>query len=365
MCVKQGSGEGRLVLTRREAALQSRGPLGTHPPLAPSMETALVRPLSRPWLHLLLLVVTLASAFVSFAFFLGGQGEELGLPGWVGGSLSFALALLSILGAHEMGHYVLARFHGVDTSLPYFIPLPLLSMVGTLGAVIVIRGRIPHRNALVDIGAAGPLAGLVVAVPVLLWGLAHSPIVEAPLPETGLMGEGSLWVLAQRLFGWLMLQLTHASAPPGVESEGLWQVLFGDSLLMQGLRWLAVGPLPAGKQLYEHPVVVAGWFGLLITMLNLMPVGQLDGGHLSFALWGRHARGLGRCVALVLLLLTVFASASWGVWLLVTVKLVGFGHPEVIEPGVPLSRGRKWLCLLCFLALVGCAMPIPLRQVLS
>lgn len=289
----------------------------------------------------------------------------MGLPGWVGGSLSFALALLSILGAHEMGHYVLARFHGVDTSLPYFIPLPLLSMVGTLGAVIVIRGRIPHRNALVDIGAAGPLAGLVVAVPVLLWGLAHSPIVEAPLPETGLMGEGSLWVLAQRLFGWLMLQLTHASAPPGVESEGLWQVLFGDSLLMQGLRWLAVGPLPAGKQLYEHPVVVAGWFGLLITMLNLMPVGQLDGGHLSFALWGRHARGLGRCVALVLLLLTVFASASWGVWLLVTVKLVGFGHPEVIEPGVPLSRGRKWLCLLCFLALVGCAMPIPLRQVLS
>jgi membrane-associated protease RseP (regulator of RpoE activity) len=329
------------------------------------METASIRPTARPWFHLLLLVVTLASAFVSFAFFLGGQGEELGLPGWVGGSLAFALALLAILGAHEMGHYVLARFHGVDTSLPYFIPLPLLSLVGTLGAVIVIRGRIPHRNALVDIGAAGPLAGLAVAVPVLLWGLGHSPIVEAPPLEAGLLGDSSLWMLAQRLFAWLMLQLTHAPTPPELDSEAVWQVLFGDSLLMQGLRWLAVGPLPPGKQLYEHPVVVAGWFGLLITMLNLMPVGQLDGGHLSFALWGRRAPWVGRAVALALLLLTLFASASWGVWLLVTVKLVGFGHPEVIEPGLPLSRGRRWLCALCFLALAGCAMPIPLRQVLS
>lgn len=329
------------------------------------MATASARSVSRPWLHLLLLAVTLASAFASFGFFMGGRGQELGLPGWVGGSLSFTVALLAILGAHEMGHYALARLHGVDTSLPYFIPLPMVSMVGTLGAVIVIRGRIPSRNALVDIGAAGPLAGLMVALPVLLWGLAHSPVVDVPAGAAGLPGDTSLWALTHKVFAWVMVKLTHAPLPPEEPLTGSVRVLFGDSLLMRGLRWLAVGPLPEGKQLYEHPVVVAGWFGLLVTLLNLMPVGQLDGGHLAYALWGRHAHWMGRAVAVVLVLLTVFASASWGVWLLVTSKLVGFGHPPVIEPEVPLSRGRKWVCALCFLALIGCAMPIPLRQVLS
>jgi membrane-associated protease RseP (regulator of RpoE activity) len=110
-------------------------------------------------------------------------------------------------------------------------------------------------------------------------------------------------------------------------------------------------------------VVIAGWFGLLVTLLNLLPVGQLDGGHLAFALWGPRARWVGKAVALVLLGLTLFATASWGLWLVVTSKLVGFGHPEVVEPEVPLSRGRKWVCALCFVALIACAMPIPLRQV--
>jgi membrane-associated protease RseP (regulator of RpoE activity) len=263
-----------------------------------------------------------------------------------------------------MGHYVLARIHRVDTTLPYFIPLPFIG-VGTLGAVIRIRGRIPHRNALVDIGAAGPLAGLAVALPLLFWGLCHSRVVDSPAVPSTFPGENSLWVLLRELFGWAMAKLTHATPGPEQSLPGQMQLIFGDSLLMQGLTRLAVGPLPEGKDVMVHPVVIAGWFGLLVTLLNLLPVGQLDGGHLAFALLGPRARWVGKGVAMVLFLLMLFATASWGVWLVVTSKLVGFGHPDVVEPEVPLSPARKWICALCLVALIACAMPIPLRQVLS
>jgi membrane-associated protease RseP (regulator of RpoE activity) len=324
------------------------------------METVPARPASRLWLHLLLFAVTVLTTYSAYAFSFGGAEG----PGLRVESLAFSLSLMAILGSHEMGHYVLARLHKVDTSLPYFIPVPYVG-VGTLGAVIRIRGRIPHRNALVDIGAAGPLAGLAVAVPILFWGLGHSQVVDAPPVSASFPGENSLWVLLRDLFTWAMAELTHAPPSPEPVFTGRMQLIFGDSLLMQGLTRLAVGPLPEGKDVLVHPVVIAGWFGLLVTLLNLLPVGQLDGGHLAFALLGPRARWVGKGVALVLFLLTLFATASWGVWLLVTSKLVGFGHPEVVEPGVPLSPGRKWICALCFVALIGCAMPIPLRQVLS
>jgi membrane-associated protease RseP (regulator of RpoE activity) len=286
--------------------------------------------------------------------------EALGSSRLWAEALSFSLALLAILGAHEMGHYVLARLHRVDATLPYFIPLPIIG-IGTLGAVIRIRGRIPHRNALVDIGAAGPLAGLVVAVPLLLWGLGQSQVVEAPARPLSFPGEDSLVVVVKELFTWVVEKLTQAPAAPEVYVPRA--QLFGDSLLMRGLTWLALGPLPATAEVVRHPVVIAGWFGLFVTLLNLLPVGQLDGGHLTYALWGPRARWVGMGVALVLLGLTLFATASWGLWLVVVSKVVGFGHPEVVEPEVPLSRGRKWVCALCFLALIACAMPIPLRQV--
>jgi membrane-associated protease RseP (regulator of RpoE activity) len=322
------------------------------------METVPARPASRLWLHLLLFAVTVFTTYHSAMGQLSADGND---SGWLrSGPLAFSLALMAILTSHEMGHYVLARIHKVDTTLPYFIPLPIVG-VGTLGAVIRIRGRIPHRNALVDIGAAGPLAGLAVALPILLWGLGHSRVVDSPALDTSFPGEGSLWVMLRELFAWSMAQLTHAQPQAEQASSGPVQVIFGDSLLMQGLTRLAVGPLPEGKDVLVHPVVIAGWFGLLVTLLNLMPMGQLDGGHLSFALFGRHARWVGKGVALVLFLLVLFVSMFWLVWLLVTSKLMGFGHPEVLEPEVPLSPGRKWICALCFVALIGCAMPIPLR----
>ncbi|AGC48603.1 M50 family peptidase [Myxococcus stipitatus DSM 14675] len=324
------------------------------------------RPAPRYWLHLLLLLLTVVTTFTSYLLYFHFQrpyspGEIS--PEAASRALSFSLSLLAILGSHEMGHYVLARIHRVDTSLPYFIPLPVLG-VGTLGAVIRIRDRIPSRNALVDIGAAGPLAGLVVALPILFWGLSHSTVVDAPTVPSQFPGESSLWVYGRELFTWVMAKVTHAPPAPEETFQGV-QTVFGDSLLMKGLTWLALGPVPEGKDVLVHPVVIAGWFGLLVTLLNLMPIGQLDGGHLAFALLGRHAHWVGRGMAALLLFLTLFVTASWGLWLLVTSKVVGFGHPEVMEPGAPLSPSRKLICALCLLALIGCAMPVPLRQVVS
>ncbi|HZI09141.1 MAG TPA: site-2 protease family protein [Myxococcus sp.] len=326
----------------------------------------IARPAPRYWVHLLLLVLTVGTTFTSYLLYFHFQRPYT--PGEVSveaasRALSFSLALLAILGSHEMGHYLLARYHRVDTSLPYFIPLPVLG-VGTLGAVIRIRDRIPHRNALVDIGAAGPLAGLVVALPILCWGLAHSTVVDAPQVAAAFPGDDSLWAYGKDLFAWAMEKVTNAPPAPEAQIHSV-QTVFGDSLLMRGLTWLMLGALPEGKDVLVHPVVIAGWFGLLVTLLNLMPVGQLDGGHMAYALWGRNAHWVGRAVAALLLFLTLFVTASWGLWLLVTSKLVGFGHPEVVEPLEPLSRSRKLICALCLLALIGCAMPVPLRQVVT
>ncbi|WP_395810811.1 site-2 protease family protein [Archangium minus] len=325
------------------------------------MESAPVRITDRPWLHLLLFVLTVGTTSFTFdkAFPMGPlpDGERLA------NALTFSAALLAILGSHEMGHYVLARLHGVDASLPYFIPLPYLG-VGTLGAVIRIRSRIPTRNALVDIGAAGPLAGLVVAIPLLMWGLAHSPLIDAPPAQASFPGDTSLWRLGGDLLQWAQVKLSLAPPPPELPFFGNQAIIFSDSLLMRGLKWLVLGPLPVGKDIQEHPVVIAGWFGLLVTLLNLMPVGQFDGGHLAFALWGRHARWVGKAMALVLLFLTLFYTISWVVWLLVATKLVGFGHPEVTQPDEPLGLGRKLVCAVCFVALAGCAMPVPIRMVI-
>ena len=327
------------------------------------MESATVRPAPRLWLHVLLFVLTVGTT--SFTFdkaFPSGPLPELER---LGHALAFSAALLAILGAHEMGHYVLARLHGVDASLPYFIPLPYLG-VGTLGAVIRIRGCIPHRNALVDIGAAGPLAGLFVALPLIVWGLAHSEWVDAP-PHSGLAfpGDTSLWTLGGAAVHWALEKL--ALVPPSTEPPRLFgyqALIFSDSALMRGLKWLVLDTLPAGKDIQEHPVVIAGWFGLLVTLLNLIPVGQFDGGHLAYALWGRHARRVGQVMALVLLFLTLFYTVTWAVWCLIATKLVGFGHPEVTQPQEPLGLGRKLVCGLCFLALAGCAMPVPIRMVI-
>lgn len=323
------------------------------------MRTALFRPGDRPLLHLGLLLATLATTF--FAFFVTfGAGPGATLSEQARAALTFSFSLVSILGAHEMGHYVLARRHGVDSTLPYFIPLPL-PPIGTLGAVIRLRGHMPNKNALVAIGAAGPLAGLAVAVPLLAYGLFHSPVVDAPVLAKRFPGEDSLWVLLPQAWEYLSGWISGAARPPPAPVRTTF--VFGNNLLMLGMQRLIVGELAPGKDVYAHPTVIASWFGLLVTMLNLVPIGQLDGGHLTFALFGKRARALGKLVAALLFMLCLFFSASWLVWLLVSTLVIGFRHPEVLDPQEPLNPRGRLICALCLSAFVLCVMPVPLSQV--
>jgi membrane-associated protease RseP (regulator of RpoE activity) len=300
----------------------------------------------RPWLHALLVVATAASTFFTFLTQSGGGVESTALDDQLVGSAWFSGALLVILGAHELGHFFMARRHGVDSSWPYFIPLPIIGF-GTLGAVIRLRGRIPTRDALVDIGAAGPLAGLAVCVPLWCVGVWLSKVSPAPDLTDTFPGQFSLWHLVG---AW------SDQAPTGEVVQ-----VFGDNLLGVALQRLIKGPLPAGHDLFAHPLLVASWFGFMMTMLNLLPVGQLDGGHLTHAWFGEKAELLGRVVAAVVLLAALVFSTTWLVWFLLVTFVVKFRHPPVVDEATPLSRSRKVVCVVCFVFTVLTFMPTPLR----
>jgi membrane-associated protease RseP (regulator of RpoE activity) len=311
------------------------------------MDTVALRPAQRPLLHLGLFVLTLLTIFEAFV-----SSQASG--GWnranVDDAIAFSLSLLAILGSHEMGHWVLARRHGVDASLPYFIPLPHLGF-GTLGAVIRIRSRIPTRNALVDIGAAGPLAGFLVAVPILLWGYTHAQVVDVPLTASTFPPLESAFPMARALFRYVV----QGQGPESVGES------FGDNLLTLLIQQLTVGSLPAGKDLAANPYIIAGWFGCIVTTLNLIPIGQLDGGHLAFANLGGRAVAVGKVAAWGLLGLVLFFNVSWLVWLLVATLAVGFRHPDVERPEQPLDWKRIAICIACAVVFLLCFIPSPIR----
>ncbi len=259
--------------------------------------------------------------------------------GWV-----FALPLLAILLCHEFGHYLMARKHRVRASLPMFIPFP--NLFGTMGAVIAMRGRIRTRDALVDIGAGGPLAGLAVAVPVTILGLSLSN-VEPMNGRTGVLVEG-------------------------------------DSLLYLALKRVVCGAIPPGHDVWLHPVAFAGWAGFFVTMMNLLPIGQLDGGHVAYALFGVRQDRWSKLVSYALFCLAAgialwvwrttpdamrdsaaFTPAVvWCMWSLLSrgvMRLSGDRHPPTGEE--PLSPGRRRVgvfTLVCFLLLF---MPLPIRLI--
>ncbi len=311
-------------------------------------------------MNALLLVATAGSVFWVF-FDSWGDVRNPDVSDRLVGAGLFAFSALLILGAHEMGHWAMAKAHGVETSLPYFIPLPVPFGFGTLGAVIRLRGRVPTKNALVDIGAAGPLAGLLVAVPLLVVGLRLSPVVDLPPSLAGATHfppPTSLLSLAAELGRAARAWFDGASSTDDVAQPAA--VLFGDNLLTLALQRLLLGPLGEGRDVSAHPVFLAAWFGLLVTMLNLMPVGQLDGGHLVHAWFGPHAVKVGHWVASALIVLAVCCSASWLVWFVMVTKVVGFEHPPVADESVPLSLGRKVTCAVCFVLTVLVFMPLPL-----
>jgi membrane-associated protease RseP (regulator of RpoE activity) len=328
------------------------------------METVTPRPAQRPLLHLGLLLLTVVTTFGTYLVMMTPGGwDPAGEWSWrdvpwdwwrvsgesVRESLRFSLSAIAILGCHEMGHWLAARRHRVETSLPYFLPVPLLGF-GTLGAVIRIRGRIPNRNALVDIGAAGPLAGFLVAVPVLLWGYAHANLLPAVVLPGGLPAPDSA-----------LGALLHLGSPAGPDATP--GTVFGDCLLTLLVQRFTVGVLPPGADVVANGFITAGWFGCLVTMLNLIPIGQLDAGHLVFANLGRRAIGVGKLAAAGLLGLVLFFNWSWVFWLLVVTLVVGFRHPEVERPEEPLDVRRLWICIACAVVFVLCVIPSPLRFV--
>lgn len=307
----------------------------------------------RTWLlHGGLFVATFASMT---ALFSAGQSREPFALDSLVDAMSFSVPALMILTSHELGHYFMARAWGVDSSLPYFIPMPL--GFGTLGAVIRLRGRIPSRNALFDIGAGGPLAGLAIALPMLVVGvmLSHpmtSPTAPFP-PNLSLLHLGS-WA-GESLRHWV--DGVPSAPPPTME-----MTFFGDNLLTWLVTRAVWGRLPPGMDLGAHPVFIAAWFGMVVTMLNLLPVGQLDGGHVVRAYVGPSAERVGPHMASALLVLALF-SASWLLWFVMVTRVVGFGHPPPTDDEAPLSPGRRVATWVTWALTVLCFIPVPVDVV--
>jgi peptidase M50-like protein len=270
--------------------------------------------------HIVLFLLTCVSTLFAGALMSGAfTGWSLG---WLLSGAPFALTLLSILGTHEFGHYFTARYYHASVSLPYFIPAPPPFLFGTLGAIIRMRSPARDRNSLFDIAAAGPLAGLVVAIPAITLGLGWSRIAPVPAGE---------------------------------------HLAFGDSLLMRALVYLHFGHIPAGWDVFVHPVALAGWVGLFVTALNLFPVGQLDGGRIAYALFGQRHRLVGSLTFVALLAMAAVTwSPNWLVWAGLIFFLVGFHHGPPLDDMTPLSPGRRALGLFCFVLLILLIPPVPI-----
>lgn len=293
----------------------------------------------RVWLPALLFITSIYTSLLAGALY-GWQGpvDEGGLMGLIGriattpalllGGLPFAATLMTILFVHEMGHYVVGRLRRAPVSLPYFIPLPPpLSITGTMGAVIVQREPMEDRRTILEVGIAGPLAGLAAAIPLLLYGLATSTV--GPPPAEGYMQEGNSLLYAALKF-----------------------LVFG--------QWLPGG----GVDVQLSSVAWGAWIGLLVTMLNLLPIGQLDGGHIAYALLGRGADRLayamiGLCVALGALLPDNQTWLIWGVLAL----LIGPRHPPPLNDISRLGPRHTALAVFGLVVFALLFMPSPLRQV--
>ena len=260
-----------------------------------------------PVANVILFLITIFSTLLAGTLQLGINPLEYPLSIWRG--IPFSFTLMMILGAHEFGHYFMSRRHQIEVTLPYFIPAP--SFIGTFGAFIKMKSPIMDRRILLDIGAAGPLAGLIVAVPFLLVGL-HLSEVKIETVDSGMN--------------------------------------LGTSPLFSLLSWIIHGFLPDDANLVLHPVAFSGWIGLLVTSLNLLPAGQLDGGHVAYAVLGSKQRLVAKGVIAVLIVLGIFGWMGWLVWAAILV-FMGIYHPPVVYDWIPLDRRRKnvgWISLAIF-----------------
>ncbi len=259
----------------------------------------------------------LATIFTTlFAGALLADVDPVADPALIYKGLPFSCALMSILLSHELGHYLMSRWHRVDATLPYFIPAP--TIVGTFGAIIRMHSHVPDRRALLDIGATGPIVGFIVSIPCVIIGLRLSEAV------------------------------------PGT-SGGM---IFGSSLLLEVISRGLFPSVPEGYVITIHPVALAGWLGLLVTMMNLLPVGMMDGGHIAYALFGSWHHHISRIAVIILVLMGIFGWFGWAVWGIVNV-FFGLRHPPPLDPGVPLDRKRKIVAALAAVILIITFVPTP------
>ena len=295
--------------------------------------------------HIILFFLTLITTLIT------GYSFE----GTITGAVLFSLSLLLILGTHEMGHYYYGKKYGEDITLPYFIPAPpILSIIGTFGAFIRIKSQIKSKKALFDIGIAGPIAGVIVAIPVIIIGLSLSQVVEVE-------------------------QLNNN---PGL------LIITGDTLIFKALTLLALPNLPGGYEYLHHPMAFAGWVGLLVTALNLIPCGQLDGGHILYCLFSKKLHGYISKIMVVMLivlgvgtneillsvdkyfsLLQIFPILNyilfegwlgWLIWAFL-LTMLGTNHPPtVIDDLGVIDIKRKILALVAVLLFIGSFTPVPL-----
>jgi membrane-associated protease RseP (regulator of RpoE activity) len=258
----------------------------------------------RTWIHVLLFVLTVAST-------------------WLTGGPAYSVAVILILLGHELGHYFMSRRYGIRATLPFFLPFPLPPF-GTLGAVIRMESVVSSRKALFDVGVAGPLMSLCLSIPAIAIGLKLSDVI--PLSQ---VGEGA----------------THLADP----------------LFFSVLQWLVMEEVPENHEILLHPIGYAGWVGLFVTALNLLPVGQLDGGHIVYSLFGKRSRTIFFITLSVMGFITVFYNPGW-LLLLILIILFGFRHPPPLDDETPLGRKRKVIGGIMFLSFFFSFTPTPFPQ---
>lgn len=243
---------------------------------------------------------------------------------WMTGGLSYSIAIILILLGHELGHYFMSRRYGMRATLPFFLPFPL-SPFGTLGAVIRMEGPLLSRKALFDTGVAGPLTSLLLSIPAIAIGLKYSTLIP-----TSHLKEGTTLRLA-------------------------------DPFLFSMIQRLVLGEVPENVDVLLHPIGYAGWVGLFVTALNLFPVGQLDGGHIAYALFGRKSRAIFLIAITGMGFITVFYNPGWFLMLILMI-LFGFRHPMPLDDQTPINGKRKAIGGLMFLVFLLSFNPSPFPQ---
>jgi len=303
---------------------------------------------SNPWINLGLVIITIISVLFTGASYECQCLPPTTLAQWLGG-IPMMLAMMAILLAHEFGHYFVARHHKVAVTLPYFIPLPIISPVGTMGAFIQLRTPFKTKKQLFDIGIAGPLGGLIFAIPLIFWGVTNSTVSEINRGTNSVLEGNSIFYLAVKYF-------LHGQLLPSFDQ-------YRDLPFWQEFLRLLAGILPAGggTDIFINSLAFAAWFGLFVTAMNLLPVGQLDGGHVIYCLLGNKARWLGTALVGVMVFAGIFWWTGWLLWAMLVFFVIGPGHPPPLNDLVELGLPRRLLAYMMIVIFIILFMPNPLQ----